>query len=182
MSRTTRQMTADELLNMPDDDLRHELIRGELRTMPPRGFSEGAVAAQVAGSLGGYVISNKIGSAFIATGFVLEFNPDTVLAPAVAFVRRELEKPTSHSDSYIAGPPDLAVEIVSFTDHITNMDEKIADRLDAGTPAVILVDPRRRVVKVYRSSTDVVVLNEWDTLAVDDVVPGWQMSAADIFR
>ena len=101
-------MTADELLNMPDDDLPHELIQGELRTMPPRGFAEGAVAAQVAGSLGGHVRSNRVGSAFISTGFVLESNPDTVLAPTVAFVRRELEKPPSYSDSYIPGPPDLA--------------------------------------------------------------------------
>lgn len=174
-------MTAAELLNMPDDDLRHELIRGELRTMPPRGFKEGAAAVQVAASLGGYVRSNKLGSAFIATGFVLESDPDTVLAPAFAFVRRELEKPPSGSDSYITGPPNLAVEIVSSTDHITNMDEKIADWLDAGTPAVVLVDPRRRVVKVHRSMTEIVVLTEGDTLDVEDIVPGWQMPVGEIF-
>ena len=182
MPSITRQMTADELLNMPDNDLRHELVRGELRTIPLRGFAEGAVAAQVAGSLGGHVRSNKLGSAFIATGFVLESDPDTVLAPAIAFVRRELEKPPSHSDSYIPGPPDLAVEIVSVTDRITNMDEKVADWLRAGTPAVILVDPRRRVVEVHRSSTDVVALGEEDTLEVGDIVPGWQIPVGDIFE
>ena len=182
MPSTSRQMTADELLNMPDDDLRHELVRGELRTMPPRGFAEGAVAAQVAASLGGHVKANKLGSALIATGFVLESDPDTVLAPAVAFVRRELEKPPSHSDSYILGPPDLTVEIVSSTDHVTNMEEKISDWLDAGTPAVILVDPRRRVVIVHRSSTDAVVLGEEDTLEVGDIVPEWQMRVREIFE
>ena len=182
MPSTTRQMTADELLNMPDDGFRHELLRGELRTMPLRGFAEGVVAAQVAGSLGGHVRSNKLGSALIATGFVLESDPDTVLAPAVSFVQRKLEKPLGDSDSYIYGPPDVAVEIVSFTDRTTNMDEKVADWLRAGTPAVILVDPRRQVVEVHRSSTDVVVLGEEDTLEVGDIVPGWQDAGWGDFR
>jgi len=135
----------------------------------------------MAGALGEHVKSNKLGSAFISTGFVLESNPDTVLAPAIAFVRRELEKPPRDSDSYIPGPPDLAVEITSFTDQTTNIDEKVADWLEAGTLAVILVNPRRKVVKVHRSLTDVRVLNEEDTLAVDDVVPGWQMTVGEIF-
>ena len=182
MSTTTRQMTADELLNLPHDGFRHELIRGELRTMPFRGATEGVIAARVAVSLGGHVRSNGLGSAYIATGFVLESDPDTVLAPAVAFVRRELEEPSSDSDSYIPGPPDVAIEIVSFTDRTTDMNEKISDWLDAGTLAVILVDPRSRIVKVHRSSTKVVVLKEADTLTVDDVVPGWQMRVGEIFE
>ena len=182
MSSTTRQMTANELLNMPDDGFRHELIRGELRTMPLRGVAEGVVAAQIAGSLGGHIRLNKLGSAYVATGFVLESDPDTVLAPAIAFVRRKLERPTSDTDGYILGPPDVAVEIVSFTDQTTNMDEKISDWLDAGTLAVILVDPRRRVVKVHRSSTDIAMLTVEDTLAIDDIVPRWQMPVGEIFE
>ena len=181
MSSTMRHMTADELLNMPDDGFRHELIAGKLRTMPLRGFAEGAAMAQMAGLLGVHVRSNKLGSTFLATGFLLESNPDTVLAPAVSFVRRELEKPSRDSDSYIPGPPDLAVEIVSFTDQTTNMDKKVADWLDAGVLAVVLVDPRRRVVKVHRSMTDIVVLAEGDTLDVEDIVPGWQMPVGEIF-
>ena len=35
MSTTpTALMTAEELMDLPDDDLRHELINGELITMP----------------------------------------------------------------------------------------------------------------------------------------------------
>ena len=181
MSAAVRQMTADELLNMPADGFRHELVNGKLRTMPLRGFAEGASAVQVAGLLGEHVRTHNLGSTFIATGFLLESNPDTVLAPAVAFVRRELEKPSRDTNSYIPGPPDLAVEIVSFTDQTTNMDEKVADWLEAGTLAVVLVDPRRQVVKVHRSMTDVVVLNGEDTLVVDDIVPGWQMPVGEIF-
>jgi Uma2 family endonuclease len=36
-------MTAEQLLELPDDGVRHELVRGELRTMPPAGFRHGLV-------------------------------------------------------------------------------------------------------------------------------------------
>ena len=39
-------MTAEELLLLPDDGMDHELIRGELRTMPPPGFRHEAIVAE----------------------------------------------------------------------------------------------------------------------------------------
>ena len=37
MATTTKLMTAEELLEMPDDGFRYELVRGELVKMPPAG-------------------------------------------------------------------------------------------------------------------------------------------------
>ena len=62
------------------------------------------------------------------------------------------------------------------------MEEKVADWLNASCRAVIVVNPRRRTVKVHRSPTDVIILTESDTLEIDDVVPGWQMPVKDIFE
>jgi Uma2 family endonuclease len=45
-------MTADDLLRLPDDGMRHELVRGEHRMMPPPGAEHGRVAANVGGLLG----------------------------------------------------------------------------------------------------------------------------------
>src|SRR5580658_4329274 len=38
MATRTQLLTAEDLFRMPDDDNRDELVRGELRTMPPSGF------------------------------------------------------------------------------------------------------------------------------------------------
>ena len=46
MATTDKLMTADELLGLPDDGRRHELIAGELRTMAPSGGEHGRVAHQ----------------------------------------------------------------------------------------------------------------------------------------
>ena len=167
---------------MPDDGFRHELVRGELRTMPYRGFLEGQVAASIATSLGVYVKTNRLGTVYAATGFLLESDPDHVRAPAVAFVRRECAESVVDRDTYFPGSPDIAVEVISPSDSYTEVEEKVADWLEAGTLAVIVVDPHRRTAKVHRSLTEVVVLTEADVLAVEDVVPGWQMSIKDIFK
>jgi len=48
-ARTIRQVTADELLAMPEDGLRRELVRGELRTMTPTGSRHGSIRSRTHG-------------------------------------------------------------------------------------------------------------------------------------
>src|SRR5207302_410132 len=48
-------MTAEELLLLPDDGMRYELVRGELRRMPPPGARHEAIAAQIMLELGPFV-------------------------------------------------------------------------------------------------------------------------------
>ena len=47
MAEAKRATTADELLGMPDDGFRYELVRGELRRMSPAGYRHGLVAANL---------------------------------------------------------------------------------------------------------------------------------------
>ena len=49
MSTKTRLMTADEFLEMPDDGLLHELIRGEVVTMSLPGAEHGEIAGEFSG-------------------------------------------------------------------------------------------------------------------------------------
>ena len=183
MATTTSQMTAEALLNMPDDGFRYELVRGELRKMSPAGQTHGEYAMSIGAPLAIYAKTNGLGKVYAAeTGFKLESDPDHVRAPDAAFISSARLEEVGESDGFVEGAPDIAVEVISPSDRYTDVDEKVADWLDAGTLAVILVDPRRRMVKVHSSSTDVVVLGEEDTLEVDDIVPGWQMRVGEIFE
>ena len=183
MTTTTQPMTAEQLLNMPDDGFRYELVRGELRKMVPSGHAHGEYALSIGASLQTHAKENGLGKAYAAeTGFKLESDPDHVRAPDAAFVRRERAETARDTSGFFPGAPDVAVEVISPTDRYTEVEEKVSDWLDAGTIAVIVVDPRRRSVKVHRSPTDVVVLTEADVLSVDDTVPGWQMPVKDIFE
>ena len=182
MVTTTTHVTDEELSNMPDDGFRYELVRGELRKMAPAGQFHGEYAMSIGAPLAVHVKANRLGKVYAAeTGFKLESDPDHVRAPDAAFISSERLKEIGESHGFVSGAPDVAVEVISPSDRYTDVDEKVSDWFDAGTLAVILVDPRRRVVKVHRSLTDVTVLNESDTLAVDDIVLGWQMRVGDIF-
>src|ERR1043165_1440761 len=86
MSTTTHLMTAEELIRLPDDSMCHELIKGELLTMPPPGDLHGAVSMNLSILLALHIKANNLGVIVPKIGFKLEVNPDTVLAPDVAFI------------------------------------------------------------------------------------------------
>ncbi|MCC7106621.1 MAG: Uma2 family endonuclease [Chloroflexi bacterium] len=176
-------VSAEDLLRLPDDGLRYELVRGELRTAPPAGFEHGRIAFLIGRSLGNFVQRERLGEvAGTDVGFILTTNPDTVRAPDVAFVRaeriRELRAPQT---GYWPGAPDLAIEVISPNDLYTEVDEKVADLLEHGTRLVFVVNPRRHTVSVHRPGQPVTILAESDLLNGEDVVPGWSLPIADIF-
>lgn len=175
-------MTADELMRLPDDGQRHELVRGELRTMPPGGWEHGCESIKVAASLAPYGIRRKLGGVAGAdTGFRLRTEPDTVRVPDLAFVRRERLPTGAVGRGYFLGAPDLAVEVISPNDLYTEVDEKVAEWLEHGAAMVLVVNPRRKAVAVHRLGQPVLILGEDDTLDGADVVPGWTMAVREIF-
>lgn len=182
MTTRTRNITAEELLHMPDDGLRRELVRGELRTMNPAGHPHGRVAMRVGSHLFQHVEENGLGAVYAAeTGFILSRNPDTVRAPDAAFVRRERVEEVEETTGYFPDAPDLVVEVVSPGDAYADVEGKVAAWLRAGTRMVILADPSNRAVRVHRSPTDVTTLTESGEIDGADVVPGWRMSVQKLF-
>src|SRR3954469_15136433 len=108
MAVNQRLTTADELMGLTDDGQRHELVRGELRTMPPGGWEHGCESIDVAASLAPYVRRHRLGRvAAAATVSCLTRSPDTVRAPDVAFVRQERLPVGAARRGYFEGAPDL---------------------------------------------------------------------------
>ena len=76
MTTTARLMTAEELLDMPDDGFRYEIVRGELRKMGPAGHVHGKLAMSIGARLWTHVKANGLGEVYGAeTGFVLGSDP-----------------------------------------------------------------------------------------------------------
>jgi Uma2 family endonuclease len=175
-------ITADELLRMPDNGFRYELVQGELRRMSPAGFHHGRLIMNIATPLDQHVRAQNLGIVCAAeTGFRLTTDPDTVRAADVAFIRQARVTPETDIEGYWPGAPDLAIEVISPHDLYTEVDEKVTDWLDAGTRMVVVVNPRKRTATIYRSLTQIMVLREQETLDGSDVVPGWILAVAAIF-
>ena len=180
MYTPTRTMTAKELANMPDDGFRRELVKGELREMAPAGRFHGRYAMRIGASLLSWAETTSAGEVYAAeTGFLLA--SDHVRAPDAAFVRAERLAEIGDADSFIPLAPDVAVEVVSPSDRYAEVNEKIEDWLDAGTRAVVVADPRRRIVSVHSRGAPTVTLDESDILEVGDAAPEWAMAVANIF-
>jgi Uma2 family endonuclease len=170
-------MTAEELLNLPDSPYRHELVKGELLTMPLPKREHGRVAANLTMLLLQHARANRLGDVYSESGFKLESDPDTVLGPDVSFVAQDRVERT---DGYYDGPPDLAVEVLSPGDRRSQIERKLALWLESGTRSVWLVNPRRRTVEVVSLTGERRTLHETDELS-DDTVPGFRVIVSEIF-
>lgn len=182
MSTAEKTMTADELLRMPDDGWRYELVRGELRKMSPPGSQHGAIAQDLAWRLAQFVKQHDLGQVFAAeTGFLISRDPDTVRAPDAAFVNKSQLDRFGLPVAYFPEAPALAVEVVSPDDTAEEVDSKIRCWLSAGTLLAWVVYPGGRTITVYRSLDDIRVLTEADTLSGENVVPGFECQVSEIF-
>ena len=181
MTTKTKLVTAEELIQMPDDGYRYELVRGELIKMAPPGLVHGKLAGYFMRHIGNYVETHDLGVTFAETGFILESDPDTVRAPDASFISRERLDEVGETDGYWPGAPDLVIEVISPNDRYTVVEAKVAEWLDAGVRMVIVVNPRRRSVRVHRSPTEVDDLVEGDSIDGGDVVSGWSMPISGLF-
>lgn len=178
----TTLLTADDLFELPDDGLRHELIEGELRTMPPTGGEHGVVTSRLNRRVGDCVERENLGVVCGAeTGFRLHDDPDTVRAPDLAFVSHGRIPPAGLPRGFWSGAPDLAAEVISPNDTYAEVDVKVADWLAAGTRLVWVLNPRRRTVAVHRPDGKIQSLSPGDELDGGEVLPGFSCPVADLF-
>ena len=176
---TTHLMTAEELFRLDDDSHRHELIKGELLTMPLPKFLHGYITVNLSALLYNHVERNNIGRLVAHAGFKLESDPDTVLGPDIAFIARD--RVGTLSDSFFPGAPDLAVEVTSPGDRRGKIERKTSLWLELGARSVWNVDPRKRTVEVVRADGQRWLFHEHDEL-VDDTVPGFRVAVSKIFE
>ena len=134
---TLATMTADELLTLPHNGYRFELIKGELYQMPPAGSQHGRIALKIGWRLAQYVEENGLGETYAAeTGFIIDTAPDTVRAPDASFVSKERADALG-AEGFFPGAPDLAIEVVSPNDRPVEVEDKALDWLHAGTRMVL---------------------------------------------
>jgi Uma2 family endonuclease len=174
-------ITAEYLLRTPGLG-RCELVRGELIRMSFAGAEHGLIISNIGVPLWAYVSRAGLGGVFAAgTGFHIAHDPDTVRAPDVAFVMRD-RLPSPLPKGFFPGPPDLAVEVVSPDDRMSEVLAKVQNWLDAGCRVVWLVDPRRQTVHVHQSGSEIQVFGLSDTLADGPLLPGFSLAVAEIFK
>ena len=182
MTTAKKLLTADDLLAIPDDGMRRELIHGELIEMPPASDDHGFVGNEASWRMSSFIHQHGLGRGRMAeTGFWIEVDPDTVLAPDYAFISYERMADRPQSRGYAQVIPDLVMEVFSPNDRQSQMDRKIRLWLDAGVRSVLVVYPAIQEIYAHHDHGSVQRFCMDDTLALDPVLPGFSCPVADIF-
>ena len=158
-----------ELLNANGQS--YELIRGELKLMIPAGGGHGSVTIDLSTLVNAHIISHRLGKAFGAeTGFIVEDNPRTILAPDFAFIVRE-RVPDPMPSGFVPVVPDLVLETRSPGDRAGEVAAKVELWLEVGAREVWELNPRRQILTVYRPDAPPRALGAADKLE-SELLPG----------
>jgi Uma2 family endonuclease len=187
VSAPPRLMTTEELLAMPDDGVERWLIRGQLREngMTVRNRSHSRVLIRV-----GQVLANWLDQQPEPRGAVLggeagvrlRRDPDTTVGVDVVYISPEVVAQQTDESTVIVGVPTLCVEILSPSDTIEAIDEKIDGYLAAGVPLVWVIDARHRTVEIFRPGEGPALVNDRQELAGDPHLPGFRVAVAKLFQ
>lgn len=182
MALTRPRSTAEQLERMPRDPLnRYELVQGELVRMTPVGGEHGVVAANFTARLLEHVRPRRLGAVMVEVGYRLTSDPDTVRAPDISFVGAARLPAGGVPRGYIAGAPDLAVEVVSPEDTAAEIEAKVQEYLTHGSRLVLVAHPRTRTVTAYRPDGSARVLRSGDVIDGEDVVPEFRLAVDELF-
>jgi Uma2 family endonuclease len=184
-----RQMTAEELLAMPDDGVERWLIRGELREnlesgMNRRNPDHSGTMARITSWLIRWLESQPAPRGKVYTGdtaFKLRPDSSTQVGIDVAYVSAELRAKTPKGKRVVEGVPVVAVEILSPSDVHSDMTEKVQEYLAVGITAVWLVDPDFEIVTVFRPDAEPVTFNRQQELIGDPYLPGFRAAVVELF-
>jgi Uma2 family endonuclease len=169
-------VTLEEFECVPESNrYKLELSRGHVVREPRPGARHGIIWNRVYDVLLQHGQRAGYGICVAHAGFLLASEPPTVREPDIAFITRE-RLPADLPDGFWAFAPDLAVEVISPSNTVSAINDKVLQYLEGGSRLVWVVDPRTHSVCVYRSLHDIRILRRGDVLDGTPVIPGLSVS------
>jgi Uma2 family endonuclease len=99
----------------------------------------------------------------------------------VAYFSTEVMQRQSADTTVIEGAPQLAVEVLSPSDKMEEVRDKVREYLAAGVELVWIVDPYFHTVTVHQPAAPPKMFNDQETLAGGSTLPGLEIAVGDIF-
>lgn len=167
-------ITFEQFSQLPEDENKYELDRGELITLPPNAAEHEYVKNRIARLLDRFVDSQHLpGMVYSESGFAVD--PESYRIPDVAY-RRTIQR----GPQPLTGAPDLAIEVHSTSDSPRYISRKIAHLRETGTHTVWVVYPQFQEVHVVDPSGER-WLTAADTLEAPELLPGFSLPVSKLF-
>jgi len=145
MATSSKALTYEEWLALPEVEGVEEVVNGEIRKMPPNKWNHARVVEALARQLrvrlnpeATYVVTSVF-------GLVVRRKPLALRVPGVAVFRAD--QIVEH-DGYIHSAPELVAEVLSPANTRSERAEKLQDYESLGVPEVWVVSPEAQTVEV----------------------------------
>ena len=165
----------------PDARLETDKL-GNLISMSPTGSETGDRNLELAFQIKLWNKRSKLGKVFdSSTGFKL--SNGAIRSPDVSWVRIEVWDSLSKEQRRKFAPidPDFVIELMSPTDVLEQVREKMEEYMSCGVRLGWLINPDENQVEIYRQGREKQVLNNPQTLSGEDVLPKLLVSLDEIF-
>jgi Uma2 family endonuclease len=164
-------------------DLRLERnAQGELIIMSPTGGETSIRNADLTFQVFSWNQKRQLGTVFDSSGgFTLPNG--AVRAPDVSWVEKSRWEALSpeQREKFLPLCPDFALELMSPSDTLTEVREKMQEYRANGCRLGWLINPKKREVEIYRLGQDVEVLKSPKTLSGEDVLPEFVLDLDEIW-
>ena len=166
-----------------DPEWRYDLIEGELVPMPPMpGYEHGDVTGIFTALSGSFILEKRLGKFFAAeTRFTIEHDPDTAIGPDWAFIVRE-RLPADRPTGFAAIVPDAILEVRSPSDTEKQAEAKMKRWMDAGVRLGWELNPRKKIMTIYRPGQANREIDINGTISGEDVLPGFELPMRRLFE
>jgi Uma2 family endonuclease len=172
--------TDEELEALPKDGHKYELLEGDL-IMSPVHLNHSIVCMRITSRLLHFVEPRALGQ-LLDSSIGCRLAEDLLLSPDVSFVSKErLKKIGLVPDKFLAGAPDLVVEVLSPSDRMRQINRKLDHYFEYGTKLAWLVNWRKQQVQVYTADSIESLTNLDDVLTGGSVLPGFKCKLRKIF-
>lgn len=175
-----KPLTAEDLYTMPRDGRKYELIEGEL-IVSPAGMQHEEIGAELLFLIRMFMGQQRIGKVF-GSSVGYELPSGDLLSPDVSVVKSDRLPGGKSPEGFGQFAPDLAVEIISPSDSMTVVEDKVEIYLKNGTQLIWVINPKLRRATIYRADGTVAVVRADGKLDGEAVLPGFSCALADVLK
>jgi Uma2 family endonuclease len=154
---------------------------GKLIIMSPTGSESGRKNTKLVFQVELWNVKNNSGVTFdSSTGFKL--SNGATRSPDVSWIKLERWQaiPKAQQRKFAPIDPDFVIELMSPTDDLTELQQKMIEYMDCGVKLGWLICPDERQVEIYHNHQDKEILNNPSRLSGEDILPGLTVDLSEI--
>jgi Uma2 family endonuclease len=181
MSVADKLLTWEDIKDLPESHGRTEIVDGEFVVSPTPGSRHQVICYRLALKLGPYVTEQHLGTLFSHPIHVI-LAEHVHYEPDLSFIARA--RGSIIQESYIDGPPDLVIEVISESNRTHDTVVKHRDYAVYGVAEYWLVDMREEVISTWGLRDQAYALlgrAPRGKLVTTNVLEGLKLDPADAF-